>query len=336
MRWERIADVNLNRLAESLKLIEDSARFLLQDRVILKRVRKLRHDLTKIRSTPVIRALILYRDSAGDPGRPANFDRPSLGDHGEMINANVNRAKESCRILEELFKLENLRLSRFFKAARFHLYDVEKTLNARFMKIFDPSIYAVCDEKYVKTGRLKETAGILLRYGVTMIQLRIKTWSDRRFLNCARILRKSLVDTTVRLIINDRPDIALSSNADGVHLGQDDLPVRIARRLLGGNRIVGASVHSENQAIDAQNQGADYLGVGALYPSCTKEDFSPCSFKILRRICRMVRIPVIGIGGIDGSNYQSVINCGAAGIAVGEYLFAGDIRRNLRRLTLNR
>src|SRR4030042_6082425 len=318
-----MADVNLNRLAESLKLTEDAARFIFEDRSILKKVRRIRNDLKKIKIASDIRDLIRYRNSITDPGRPGNFDRPSLGDTEEMVVANINRAKESCRTLEELFKIENHVLSRFFKAVRFQLYDIEKDFFIHIKKRFDPSIYAVMDDKYIKITRLKETTRILVRYGVTMIQLRIKTWSDRRFINCARVLRNSLIDTPISLIINNRPDIALLSRANGVHLGQDDLPIKTTRKLLGKSYIIGASVHTPIQAIDAENQGADYLGIGALYPSRTKPESPVCGLSMIKTICRIVKIPVIGIGGDTSSNQRQVINCGAAGVAVGEYIFTG-------------
>ncbi len=336
MRWQRVADVNLNRLAESLKIIEDATRFIFENRLMLKKIRLLRYSLKKIRLKSLIKDLVQYRDSIADPGRSGDFDHPSLGNPQDMIMANTNRAKESCRALEEIFKIEDHSLSRYFKSIRFQLYDIEKDFFIYFRKEFDPSIYAIIDEKYIKMARLEEIINLQVKNGVTMMQLRIKTWTDRRFLNSARIIQDSLINTQVKLIINNRPDIAMMCGADGVHLGQNDMPLKFARRLLGERYIIGISAHTVNQAIAAQKQGADYIGVGALYPSRTKKDSWRCSLGMLRKICRAVKIPVIGIGGINNLNHSKVIDCGAAGIAVCEYLFAGDLRKNLHRLTQKR
>ena len=136
-----------------------------------------------------------------------------------------------------------------------------------------------------------------------------------------------------KFIVNDRIDIALACKADGVHLGQDDIPVKTARRILGSGMIIGASARTVIEARAAERQGADYLGVGSLFPTLTKSNARRTSLRSLRAICKEVSIPVIGVGGITDKNHKSVLRAGAAGIAVASYVLEGDARRAMRTLT---
>ena len=166
-----------------------------------------------------------------------------------------------------------------------------------------------------------------------MIQLRAKTMHDAEFLRNARKIRKAINGRNVKFIINNRLDIALACAADGLHLGQTDMPVRDAREIAGDMLIIGASARKLEQAVRAESQGADYLGVGAVFPTRTKNDARVCGLKTLRMISSRVRIPVIAIGGITDKNYHNVLRAAAAGIAVSSYLFEGNLRKRLRSLT---
>lgn len=128
-------------------------------------------------------------------------------------------------------------------------------------------------------------------------------------------------------------DIALACSADGVHLGQEDMPISTARRVMGSTSIIGVSVHNIADARKAEKDGADYLGVGSIFKTTTKLDARVCGLRRLQAICRVISIPVIGIGGITSSNYRSVLKAGASGIALASYLFQGDLKKNLRSLT---
>ena len=137
----------------------------------------------------------------------------------------------------------------------------------------------------------------------------------------------------MKFIINNRIDIALASNADGVHLGRYDVPVKVARTALGKGYILGASARNIKEAKLAQVQGADYIGVGSIFKTKTKKDARVCGLSVLKSICKKVTIPVVGIGGITNKNYKSVFKAGASGIAICSYLFEGNLRKNIRRLT---
>ncbi len=333
MNWERIADVNLNRLNEALKFIEDVIRFSLENKVLLIRIRKIRNEFLKIKKDISLADIINSRQSSHDLGRAAKFDIQTKKTSEDLIIANLTRAKESARIIEEILKSINLKISNRMKEIRFQLYDLEKYIIGCLKKIFNPRINAVIDEKYLLAYRIKNMMDVLENNGVTMIQLRIKTLSDRKFYNYAVRIKKFLKKKEIKFIINNRLDIARASGADGVHLGQDDMPARMARRILGENYIIGVSAHNIDEANKAEKEGADYIGVGSIFRTKTKSDAHICGLSVLKSICKKITIPVVGIGGITNRNYRDVFRAGAAGIAVSSYLFEGDLLKNISLLT---
>lgn len=172
-------------------------------------------------------------------------------------------------------------------------------------------VYFITDSKFGKHEELAEKA---LKGGVRTIQLREKNSPSKELYETAKRMRRLTNDYDALLIINDRVDIAIASYADGVHVGQKDLPAKVIREFFDG--IVGVSAHTVEEARSAENY-ADYLGVGPVFRTSTKEDArTPIGLKGLEEIVRAVRIPVVGIGGIDERNAESVIGCGVAGIAV--------------------
>jgi thiamine-phosphate pyrophosphorylase len=333
VQWERILDANLNRLNESLKLIEDITRFVIEDRRLLTEVRRVRtRYLTVKKSLPLLK-LVQYRDSRQDPGAGKGFDTNTRRGMIDTALSNFTRAKESARIIEEILKSVYPELSSEVKQVRFAVYDMEKSALLYFQKVFDPRIYVLLDNAFVRKSRLGQITEILRKNGATMIQLRITSLSDRQFLDYARVIRKILKHDDIKFIINNRVDIALACNADGVHLGQNDLPVAVCRSQLGKAGIIGISAHNISEAKKAEKQGADYLGVGSIFKTLTKTDARVCGLHRLKAICRSVSIPVVGIGGINRGNYRQVLKHGASGIALASYLFNGDLKKNLRSLT---
>ncbi|MGQ9664950.1 MAG: thiamine phosphate synthase [bacterium] len=334
MSWECVLDVNLNRLTESLKFLEDYIRFEMRVTFLLDRIRTIRSDFLELKKMLPIAHLIKYRKSEIDLGRQPAFDSISRDNDADLIFANFSRAKESARIIEEILRRRDKRLSKKIKKIRFQIYDLEKSVIEKRQKKFDPRLYVIIDEKYLNKLSLKDMIEILENNGATMIQLRIKNLSSRFFINYATKIKKLIHNPELKFIINDRVDIALGIDADGVHLGQEDIPLNCAREILGDKFIIGASVHNFRQAIEAQHAGADYLGIGAIFPTKTKCDARVCGLNLIRRLHKKIKIPIIGIGGINNKNYQKVIKAGASGIAIASYLFEGDLQRNIRALTL--
>lgn len=171
----------------------------------------------------------------------------------------------------------------------------------------------------------------LLEAGIRFVQYREKSKTRRELYQEAALLRELTRRFDAVLIVNDYADIALAVDADGLHLGQDDLPLREARRIMG-SRLIGVSTHNLEEAVAAEEDGADYIGFGALFPTSTKEVGAPQGCDALRRVARAVSLPVIAIGGITADNASAVFGAGCSGIAVSSGLLHGDIEENARRL----
>jgi len=176
-----------------------------------------------------------------------------------------------------------------------------------------------------------EIAKRAIHAGVRIIQLREKEMSKKELCKEALIIRNLTLKHNATFIINDYVDIALVANADGVHLGQDDMPVKEARKVIGRYKIIGVSTHTLRQAIDAQNSGADYIGFGPVFKTKTKDAGKPKGIKYLIEIKKHIKIPVVAIGGITSENALAVLNRGAEAIAVISDILKGDIKVNIKR-----
>lgn len=180
----------------------------------------------------------------------------------------------------------------------------------------DYSLYVCTDRDIMTTDTLEEAVELAIKGGATIIQLREKDCTSREFYELALSIKDITDAYEVPLIINDRLDIALAVHADGVHLGQSDIPVQVARNVMGPNCIVGATANTLEKAKEAWQSGADYLGVGDVFGSATKNDTKPVELKELKKICDTVKIPVIAIGGISKKNIHLLKDTGVAGVAV--------------------
>ena len=202
-----------------------------------------------------------------------------------------------------------------------------------FGKKWELTLYMVTDRRWLGRRSLEEDVEEALMGGATLVQIREKEISSRAYLELAGKVKAVTDRYGVPLIVNDRIDIALAVDAGGVHVGPDDLPVSVARRLLGPDKIVGASASSLEEALTFQVQGADYLGVGAVFPTATKQVTEKVDLETLARIKAAVRIPVAAIGGIDAGNAPEVMKTGVDGVAVvSAILNRSDIREATRGL----
>lgn len=181
----------------------------------------------------------------------------------------------------------------------------------------DYSIYLVTDRGLLQGRDLMDAVAEAIEGGVTLIQLREKDISSREFYQLALRVKELAHSRGVPLLINDRLDIALAVDADGLHIGQDDLPVQVARKLLGPDKILGLSVSTVKEAVQGEKDGADYLGAGPFYHTASKDvSISPIGPAGLKKIKETVSIPVVGIGGIGLSNIEEVKGTGVDGVAV--------------------
>ena len=180
----------------------------------------------------------------------------------------------------------------------------------------DYSLYLVTDRGILGRRDLATSIEEAIKGGVTIVQLREKAISTWEYYQLALKVKEITDKYAISLIINDRVDIALAVDADGVHLGPDDMPVDVARRLLGPGKLIGASANCVKEALKYQDQSADYLGIGALFPTKTKSNTEHVSLPQLRHIKSIIKIPVVGIGGINIENAPLVKAAGVDGIAV--------------------
>jgi thiamine-phosphate pyrophosphorylase len=196
-----------------------------------------------------------------------------------------------------------------------------------------PSLYAILDPEQARGRSIEEALDELLRAGIKILQLRAKAMPARDFLDLARAVRALTRAHGCRFIVNDRADVALACHADGVHLGQDDLPLHAARRLLP-TKIIGISTHDRSQAKQAEEGGADYIGFGPIYGTATKETgYSARGPAMLRELRGIVAIPIVAIGGINEGNVSEVWAAGADSAAIiSDILGAEHITTKVQRI----
>lgn len=334
----RIIDASLNRIGEGLRLLEDLARLLLDDAILTQQLKTMRHEILK-GDWAFQQQLLQSRNSVGDVG--IDIEVPGEKKQRELpitVVANSRRVQESLRTLEELAKIPGIKLdSAKFKKARFDLYTIEQKLLSRLLRRDKikhlPGLYIIIDTQALKGRSPIEAASQAIRGGARTIQLRDKLGKKKELLPVAQQLRSLCTEHHVLLIVNDYLDLALATDADGLHLGQDDLPIPIARKLLPIDKILGCSAASIDEATTAQSDGADYVAVGSIYPTPSKEAVEVVGLERLRQIRQAVTLPLVAIGGITKDNIAKVMAAGADSIAViSAVLQAEDIEKATREL----
>ena len=266
----RIIDANLNRIGEGLRLLEDLARLILNDATLSQQLKTMRHGILE-KDWPFNQQLLQARDSEGDVG--INIEAPE-GEKRElttMVVANSRRVQESLRTIEELAKLPDVKLDPDkFKQARFDLYTIEQNLLSRLLRQDKvkrlPGLYVIIDTPALKGRSHVEVASQAIRGGAKVVQLRDKIQSKKELLPIAEQLKKLCAEHDVLFIMNDHFDLALAVDADGLHLGQDDLPVKAARKLLPIDKILGRSARTVDQAVAAESEGLTTLPLGQCIP----------------------------------------------------------------------
>ncbi|MBN1469044.1 MAG: thiamine phosphate synthase [Fusobacteriaceae bacterium] len=188
----------------------------------------------------------------------------------------------------------------------------------------DLFLYAVTDRKWTGKKTLFEQVEESIKGGVTFVQIREKELEYKLFLDEAIKMKDLCKKYDIPFVVNDNVDIAIKSNADGVHVGQEDMEASNVREMIGKDKILGVSVQTLEQAIEAEKKGANYLGVGAIFPTNSKDNAVKVSIETLSLICKSVNIPVVAIGGINKANINQLKNTGISGIALISAIFAND------------
>lgn len=336
----RLMDANFDRLGEGLRVLEDVARFLLDDAELCKQLKTLRHELMEV-NFALEQQFLTSRKVGEDVGAFTNLPgERKYKDLASMVIANARRTQESLRVLEEFAKLSDTPLAlkpRKFEQARFTIYELEQRLVSRLLRKDKLSrltgLYLILDTQALQGRSEAEVATQAIQGGAKIIQLRDKQRHKADLLEIAQKLKEVCVHKGVLFIINDYLDLALASDADGLHLGQKDLPIPEARRLLPMDKLIGCSTTTVSEAVRSQSEGADYIAVGSIYPTTSKADFKLAGLDTLRRVRKRVSLPLIAIGGINETNVEEVMKAGADGVAViSAVLGAADIEEATQKL----
>jgi thiamine-phosphate pyrophosphorylase len=334
----RIIDANINRLGEGLRVLEECARLTLNDTALTQQLKNMRHQLVNI-DEQLQKQLLQGRDANSDVGKSMDAaGEDKRRDISSMIIANSRRAQESLRVLEEMSKTPGLGLDpEKYRKSRFELYTVEKVLLSgvlRREKIERLSgLYGVIDTAWLKGRNHIGVTEQVIRGGAKIIQLRCKERNTREFLAIAEDLKKACAEKDILFIVNDSLEVALAVGADGLHVGQEDLPADIARKLIPIDMVLGVSVSTVGEAKQALADGADYLGVGAIFSTATKESARAVGVERIKEIKHAVSLPVVAIGGINKDNLKDVIKAGAdAAAVISAIMGAEDIEAAARQL----
>jgi thiamine-phosphate pyrophosphorylase len=314
----RIVDANLNRCREGLRCAEEYARFALGDRGAAAALRALRRDLAAGAGLFGRGELLAAREAAGDVlAADAAAARAS---EAEVARAGLARAAEALRALEEYGPLVAAGGAERFARMRFRLYGLEREIGAgdgaRKRRLGDSRLYVLLTESLCANRDVFETARMAAAGGADVLQLREKEMEDGDYLSRARRLAKLCAELDVLLIINDRAHVARLAGADGVHLGQGDLPAAEARDVLGPGRILGRSTHSPEQAAAAEAEGADYVGVGPVFETGTKQHAAAVGLEYVSHCAAKVDLPGFAIGSVNEETVEKVIAAGARRLAI--------------------
>lgn len=329
----RIIDANLNRASEGLRVVEEYARFALDDPALSERLKALRHQL--ILAVPARHSgqLLSARNTDEDVGCQITVSTESKrsGLTG-VVQANLKRVQQALRSIEEYGKTIDPNLSNAVEALRYETYTIERQMvrsTPRSEQLQRARLYVLTsggDSEADFVAKINQ----LLSAGVDVIQLRDKTLDDRTLLARAKTLASLARGTDTLFIMNDRPDLAALAHADGVHVGQEELPVAEVRKIVGPDLLIGVSTHNIEQARQAVRDGADYLGCGPTFPSTTKSfDHFP-GLAFLRQIAAEIKLPAFAIGGIGLENVGEVLATGIKRVAVrGAASAAAQIKKKL-------
>ena len=317
---KRIIDANLNRATEATRILEEIARFLIEDKDLSEKLKNIRHKINTIQEADY-GSYLQSRDTENDIGIDIknSSERTNIGN---IFKANIKRLQQSLRTLAE-YSGESPQNVAAFEKLRYSSYTLEKIMWDKLkqkynqLKIADKKLYLVTNsDKFESDDEFLDSIASSLAGGVDILQLREKNMPAKRIIELGKKIKQICLQYNTTFIVNDRVDIAWILEADGVHLGQDDLDVHSAREILGKNFIIGVSTHAPEQALKAVEDGADYIGVGPVFETPTKLGRAAVGLEYARWTAENIEIPAFAIGGIDLENFKEVLDTGVKKIAV--------------------
>ncbi|MGK7914218.1 MAG: thiamine phosphate synthase [Prochloraceae cyanobacterium] len=307
----RILDANLDRAREGLRIIEEWCRFGLNDRQLAEQCKQMRQELASWHTSE----LRMARDTAGDLGTELSHPQEEQRNGIEhLLQANICRVEEALRVIEEYGKLYKPKMGKIFKHMRYQVYILESTLFAysRHQQLQESLLYLVTSP----SEQLIPIVEAALQGGLNLVQYRDKNTQDGERLANASQLCQLCRDYGALFIVNDRVDLALAVDADGIHLGQQDIPIELARQILGSQRLIGRSTTNAEEMQRAIAEGADYIGVGPVYETPTKAGKAAAGLDYVRYAAQHSPLPWFAIGGIDPKNINDVLAAGAERVAI--------------------
>ena len=301
LRIYQIIDANLDRAREGLRVLEDWARFGLGKEKYVEKIKNFRQILGK-------NHLEVYKQSRNHTQDKCkgliHQEQIKRKTPQQIISSNSGRVQEALRVIEEFSRLSDNKLSKIASQIRYEIYTIEIDLLSLSKRKQAEEILKEND-LYVITDRKENLLTIIediLNAGVKIIQHRFKKGTDKDHLKEAIQIKNLCKKYNSLFIVNDRIDIALASNADGIHLGQDDLDLKIARKLLGHSKIIGISANNKIDISNALKGGCDYIGIGPVFESSTKKDKKPLGIENIKTLTKDLNIPWFAIGGITTTN----------------------------------
>lgn len=333
----RLLDANLNRAAEGLRVLEDIARFHFDQQQLSAELRTLRHTLRELFQGHE-KTLLAARNAGDDVGTITSGQNTTDQRSGlrDTAQANFKRVQEAARVLEETLKAQGeYQAGKRVEQIRFSVYELESRFLQFFRRTLPAGIYGILGEKFSLGRSNVDVARQMVEAGVAVIQYRekLKDKSIRVIYEECLAIRRITQDTGIPFIINDYADIALMVGADGIHQGQDDLPISALRKI-APDMLLGCSTHSPEQAEKALQAGADYIGVGPIFSTQTKEDVcAPVGLEYLTWVVNNTKIPFVAIGGIKRNNLPHVLAQGAKTVClVTEIIGAENIGQRIREI----
>lgn len=317
---KRIIDANLNRASEAARVLEEIARFLLDDKDLSEKLKNIRHQINSTQDKDYSKYLEA-RDTQQDVGVDIknNSERLSIEN---IFKANIKRLQQALRTLAE-YSTENKENLAVFEKLRYTSYTLEQIIWDKLkdkyssFKLEDKHLYLVTNsDQFQSEDDFLDAIACALEGGVDIVQLREKNMSAKKIVELGAKVKQLCLQYGTTFIVNDRIDVAAILEADGIHLGQDDLDVASARQILGDKCIVGISTHKPEQALKAVEDGADYIGVGPVFATPTKEGKIPVGLEYVKWASENIEIPFFAIGGIDEENIDEVLKAGAKRVAV--------------------
>jgi len=306
----RILDANLDRAREGMRIVEEWCRFGLNNADLSETCKIIRQELAGWHSDDLRAA----RDTPNDPGTDLSHPNEERRENiTAVLQANLCRVEEALRVLEEYGKLYNPKLSQACKEMRYEVYTLESQFSAHHRRqlLEAAQLYLVTSP----SDRLLTVVEAALQGGLTLVQYRDKDANDTERIANGRQLKQLCQRYGALFIMNDRVDLALAVDADGVHLGQQDIPIAFARQLLGAQRIIGRSTTNPEEMQRAIDEGADYIGVGPVYETPTKPK-AAAGLDYVRYAVEHSPIPWFAIGGVDMNNLREVFSAGGSRVAV--------------------